>query len=184
MYAEPNGKDQQADVVVLGAGPAGMSAVAAAVASGASVVAIEATERIGGNGTWSTGWIAFVNSQFQHEKGIEDSEERFMADCEKLMEETRTVCGTILDVNLVKLFARESGKMYDRLIERGVRFSRLIKRPLQASVDRIAAIEDTNMFAQAFKKEFEGPDVRAYLNTSAWTRQTSIKRPSHPRSRH
>ena len=167
MYVQPNGRDQETDVVVLGTGPGGMSAVAAAVVSGAKVVAIEASVRIGGTATWSTGWIAFVNSKFQRDKGIKDSEELFVKDCEKLMSETRSICGNILDVNLVRLVGRESGKMYDRLTERGVRFTRLIKRPLQASVDRIAAIEDTNMFAEAFKTEFEGPHVTAFLNTSA-----------------
>ena len=145
-----------------------MAAVAAAAAAGASVIAIEANDCIGGNSTWSTGWITFVNSTFQHDKGVEDSEERFVEDCRQLLEETRTICGTIWDVNLTKLFARESGKMYDILTERGMKFSRLIKRPLQASVDRIVAVEDTSMFAKAFEKDFAGsPQVTTFLNTSA-----------------
>ncbi len=55
--------------------------------------------------------------------------------------------------------------MYDVLTEMGVKFSRLIKRPLQTSVDRLAAVDDTKMFPEAFDKKYlSGPKVRTFLN--------------------
>ncbi|MBM3345743.1 MAG: FAD-dependent oxidoreductase [Betaproteobacteria bacterium] len=42
------------DVVVVGAGPGGMSAAVAAADHGASVVVLEALDEIGGNASWST----------------------------------------------------------------------------------------------------------------------------------
>ncbi|KFZ19698.1 hypothetical protein V501_00560 [Pseudogymnoascus sp. VKM F-4519 (FW-2642)] len=57
--------------------------------------------------------------------------------------------------------------MYEILTKRGVRFDRLIKRPLQTSVDRLAAVEDTKMFPAAFERDFAGPHVKTYLRCSA-----------------
>ena len=44
-----------------------MAAVAAAVADGADVIAVEALDHIGGNSVWSTGYLAFVGSAMQAE---------------------------------------------------------------------------------------------------------------------
>jgi len=166
MYKEPNGQDQEADVVVVGTGPGGLAAVGSAVAAGAEVVSIEAHDRLGGNGLLSTGWVAFVDCALQREQGIEDSVELFLEDCEKLVKESGEVWGLAWDKDLTRLFAQESSKMYDILTERGVKFPRLIKRPLQTSVDRLAAVEDTNMFAAAFEPDFAGPHVSTYLRCS------------------
>ena len=65
------------DVVVVGAGPAGLAAASAAAERGASVALIEALDRVGGNATVSTGYIAFVDVPFQREHGIRDSVDRF-----------------------------------------------------------------------------------------------------------
>lgn len=85
-----------------------------------------------------------------------------MKDCKKLLESTSLLYPIILDEELTRFYAQESGKMYDELTKRGVRFTRLIKRPLQTSVDRLAAVEDTRMFPQAFP-EFAGPRVKTYV---------------------
>jgi hypothetical protein len=54
-----------ADVVVIGTGPGGMAAVAAAVAADAEVVVIEAMDHIDGNAVWSTAHLTFVDSEMQ-----------------------------------------------------------------------------------------------------------------------
>jgi fumarate reductase flavoprotein subunit len=165
MYQHPPTSDITADVVVLGTGPGGLSAVGAAVEAGADVVAIEAHDRIGGNGSLSTGWVAFVDSGLQRAQGIQDSVELFMKDSENLLRKTSQLYGVQWDRELTKFYAEKSGEMYDVLTEMGVKFSRLIKRPLQTSVDRLAAVDDTNMFPEAFdKKYFSGPKVRTFLN--------------------
>ncbi|KAF9885365.1 hypothetical protein FE257_012982 [Aspergillus nanangensis] len=163
MYLQSDGGDVYTDVVVVGTGPGGLAATASAVESGAQVVVIEAHDNIGGNGLLSTGWVAFVNSGLQRSVGIQDSPELFMKDCEKLLETTGKLYGLHWDRELTKLYAEESHKMYDILTSRGVRFPRLIKRPLQTSVDRLAAVEDTTMFPAAFEPEFSGPNVKTYL---------------------
>lgn len=172
MYVEPDGSNQIADIVVLGSGPGGLAAVGGAVASSpnVTVIAVEAADRIGGNGTYSTGWVTFVDSELQRSQGIKDSVDRFMDDCLKnVAEASPRYSGTIWDLKLTRLYARESSKMYDVMVERGVNFTRLIQRPLQASVDRLAAVEDTRMFARAFEPDFAGPRGRTYVNTSAFS---------------
>ena len=145
----------EADVVVLGTGPAGMAAVSAAVDAGVDVVAVEAMGHIGGNAVWSTGYLAFVGSPMQQEHGITDSEETFVADARAMVEAAAGRFGVQWDEDLVRLFARESAETYRILTERGVRFSRFIPRPAQHTVDRMAAVEDTWMLGRAFRPDFE-----------------------------
>lgn len=157
----------ETDVVVLGTGPAGMAAVAAAVAEGAEVVAVEALEHIGGNAVWSTGYLAFVGSAMQREQGIADDEETFVADSRRMVEEAEDRFGVEWDEALVRLFARESAATYDDLVARGVRFTRFIPRPRQHTVDRMAAVEDSWMLGRAFEPDFAAPAVTTLFGTVA-----------------
>ena len=156
-----------ADVVVLGTGPGGMAAVAAAVAENAEVVAIEVMDHIGGNAVWSTGYLAFVDSDMQRQADISDDEETFVSDSRHMVELAEDQFGVEWDEDLVRLFARESAGTYRFLTERGVRFSRFIPRPKQHTVDRMAAVEDTWMLGRAFEPDFASPRVRTLYGTLA-----------------
>ena len=167
MYISSDGKDQVTDVIVIGTGPGGLSSVGSAVAAGAEVVAIEAHDNIGGNGLLSTGWVAFVDTPMQRAQNIHDSVELFMKDCGKLVDESGRIYGLVWDEKITRIFAENSAEMYSILTARGVKFDRLIKRPLQTSVDRLAAVADTKMFPAAFERDFAGPHVKTYLQCSA-----------------
>ena len=156
-----------ADVVVLGAGPAGMAAIAAAADEGASVVVLEAMDHIGGNAVWSTGYLAFVDSAMQREQGITDDEETFVADARAMVEQAHDRFGVEWDEALVRLFARESAETYRLLVERGVRFSRFIPRPRQHTVDRMAAVEDSWMLGRAFAPDTTRDGVTVRYGTVA-----------------
>lgn len=162
-----SGSALAADVVVLGTGPGGMAAVAAAAADGAEVVAVESLSTIGGNCVWSTGYLAFVNSQMQADQRIADDEETFVRDAWHMVELAREEFGVVWDEDLVRLFARESAETYRILTGRGVRFSRFIPRPQQHTIDRMAAVEDTWMFQRAFQPDFELPSVTTLYRTTA-----------------
>lgn len=151
--------DRIADVVVLGTGPAGMAAVSAAAAEGVEVVAVEPMQHIGGNAVWSTGYLAFVDSQMQADQGIVDDVETFVQDARHMVDLAKDHYGVIWDEEIVRLFATESAETYRILTERGVRFSRFIPRPKQHTVDRMAAIEDTWMLGRAFQPDFERANV-------------------------
>ena len=65
--------DHEADVVVIGAGFAGLAAAIEARSAEASVIVIEKMRAPGGNSSLSEGGIAAPNTQIQKRLGIEDS---------------------------------------------------------------------------------------------------------------
>lgn len=75
--------DTQTDVVVIGAGGAGLSAAIEASARGAEVIVLEKREFIGGNTNSSTGGINGAETSFQKDLGIIDSKELFYDDIMK-----------------------------------------------------------------------------------------------------
>ncbi|WP_019230436.1 flavocytochrome c [Sedimentibacter sp. B4] len=68
------------DVIVIGAGGAGLSAAVEAAQNGASVVVLEKTSQTGGNTLVSGGGINIPGSDVQIANGIEDSVEKFIED--------------------------------------------------------------------------------------------------------
>lgn len=66
------------DVVVVGAGGAGLVAAASAYENGANVIVLEKLAVIGGSTGLSGGGIAAPNTKFQREAGIEDTKESWM----------------------------------------------------------------------------------------------------------
>ena len=74
-------KDGICDIVVVGAGGAGLSAAVAAAETGSlSIVVLEKQGIIGGNTNYSTGGINAAETDIQRELGIEDSKQLFYDD--------------------------------------------------------------------------------------------------------
>lgn len=71
------------DVVVIGAGGAGLSGAVEAADNGATVAVLEKTAGIGGNTAVSGGAFNVPGSDLQQKKGIEDSVESFVEDALK-----------------------------------------------------------------------------------------------------
>ena len=78
VYEVPASTD--ADVIVLGAGGAGLSAALTAAEAGKSVIVLEKLPSIGGNTQISGGGMAAPQNWLQQEEGIEDSPELFESD--------------------------------------------------------------------------------------------------------
>lgn len=68
------------DVIVIGAGIAGVSTAVAAAEKGLDVILIEKMPKIGGSTVMSGGWFAFTGTEEQKRAGIDDSVELFRAD--------------------------------------------------------------------------------------------------------
>ena len=69
-----------ADVIVVGAGGAGLSAAITAAQDGASVIVLEKLSNVGGNTLISGGEMAAPGNWLQAKEGIEDSVDRFYED--------------------------------------------------------------------------------------------------------
>ena len=76
----PEYKDTECDVVIVGAGGAGLAAAIEATASGADVIVLEKRSFIGGNTNSSTGGINAAETRFQEALGIKDSRTAFYND--------------------------------------------------------------------------------------------------------
>lgn len=72
--------EQTADVVVIGAGGAGLAAAIEAKAAGANVIVLEKMPTVGGNSLVSGGEINITGSWVQDELGIEDNVARHVSD--------------------------------------------------------------------------------------------------------
>lgn len=72
--------DTQVDVLVIGAGGAGLAAAIAASDLGASVAVVEKLPRPGGNTGLSTGSIPGAGTRFQRLAGIDDNPQKMTAD--------------------------------------------------------------------------------------------------------
>lgn len=77
------GTGEQADVVVIGAGGAGLAAAVSAHDSGAKVIVLEKMPMVGGNTLKATGGMNAAGTSFQKANGIEDSVELFYKDTMK-----------------------------------------------------------------------------------------------------
>lgn len=75
-----NYSDTSADIVVIGAGGAGLSAAIAAAGHGCKVIVLDKQGIIGGNTNYSTGGINAAETSSQNALGIKDSKESFFND--------------------------------------------------------------------------------------------------------
>src|SRR5690606_5119420 len=72
--------DTEVEVLVIGAGGAGLAAACAAHDAGAVVALVEKLERPGGNTALSTGSIPGAGTRFQRAAGIEDNPQKMIED--------------------------------------------------------------------------------------------------------
>ncbi|MGO1560469.1 Fumarate reductase flavoprotein subunit [Actinomycetales bacterium JB111] len=106
------------DVVVLGAGIAGLSAALRSAELGLDVVVLEKMPDVGGSTAMSGGFFAFTGTREQAAAGVEDSEALFRSD----------LLGSgegIADERLVDAYLGEQGAAYEWLTGLGVTFGAL-----------------------------------------------------------
>jgi predicted oxidoreductase len=101
------------DVVVVGAGAAGLCAAVTAAEAGASVLVAEASDAAGGASQFSAGLIMAAGTRFQRERGIEDSPEA-------LLFEYLAFNRWSVETGVARRLAEEAGPTVEWLADRGV----------------------------------------------------------------
>lgn len=77
---EAKAEDTSTDIVIIGAGGAGLSAAIEATNNGAKVIVVEKNSFMGGNTNFATGGMNAAGTKYQEAKGIKDSPELFYKD--------------------------------------------------------------------------------------------------------
>ncbi len=104
------------DVVIIGAGGAGLSAATSARQNGAEVIVLEKQATIGGSTALSGGSISATGTKFQKEKGIEDSKESWMT-LWKERQATSNTDSKYPDYSFVDKFMDEAVKTTEWLVD-------------------------------------------------------------------
>jgi fumarate reductase flavoprotein subunit len=101
------------DVVVVGAGAAGLCAAVTAAEAGASVLVAEASAAAGGASQFSAGLIMAAGTRFQRERGIEDGPEA-------LLHEYLAFNRWSVETGVARRLTEEAGPTVEWLADRGV----------------------------------------------------------------
>ena len=138
--------DYAADVVVIGAGVAGLPAAITARDNGASVIVVDENFDIGGRGILSGGRVQVGGGHALQQKfGIKDTPDMLFDDWVRFDDaESR-----YSDRDLVRVFADENVPTYEFLIENGVEFiEKPIGSPDASTVDRIFVTKEWHIPAE------------------------------------
>ena len=112
-FTDPKELKDSYDVIIVGAGGAGMSAVIQAKEAGANPVIFEKMPVVGGNTTKSSGGMNASETKFQKEQGIQDSNDTFFND-------TLKGGGGTNDKELLRYFVDHSADAIDWLDSMGI----------------------------------------------------------------
>lgn len=108
--------DTSCDIVIIGAGGAGLSAATEAAGNGAKVIVVEKMGIAGGNTTSATGGLNASETSIQKQLGIEDSNDQYY-------EDTMKGGYNLNDANLVRNMVEKSAETVDWLISLGADLS-------------------------------------------------------------
>ena len=122
------------DVIVVGAGGAGMTAAMSAHDGGARVILLEKMAVAGGNTCFAEGGMNACCTKLQKEEGIEDSVDLFASDTFKGGHD-------LGNMDLIRYMCENSNAAIERLAERGMNLTK-ISTSGGASVPRIHRPED------------------------------------------
>ncbi len=109
-------EDTSCDIVIIGAGGAGLSAATEAAGNGAKVIVVEKMAIAGGNTNAATGGLNASETSIQKKLGIEDSNEQYY-------EDTMKGGYNLNDAALVKNMVEKSAETVDWLISLGADLS-------------------------------------------------------------
>lgn len=153
---------RQADVVVIGAGGAGLAAALAAAEKGADVIVLEKMSIVGGNTLRSGGAYNAVDLKLQKAEGIEDS-------IEKHYQQTLQGGDNLGDPKLVRVLVEGAPKGLEWLKDHGMKFQNKISSVVGSLWPRTHQAVDPagSGYINTLKNACEKKDVKIYLDTKA-----------------
>lgn len=158
----------EVDLVIVGAGPAGLAAAETAIEKGATVALLDAGGELGGNAAFSTGYLAFAGTSMEREHGIEDSAklmvEDIVAEVERKREEYPDL---VFDLAVAECFADRSAQTFEWLRQLGIGFDRFVSRPHQHQVDRTVAMTEPAAFRDVLGNRIEAAGATVMLRRTA-----------------
>ncbi|WMJ78334.1 MULTISPECIES: flavocytochrome c [unclassified Sedimentibacter] len=156
-------EDASTDIVIVGAGGAGMTAAIEATNQGSNVIVVEKNAFIGGNTNYATGGMNAAGTKYQEEKGIEDSPELFY-------EDTMKGGHDLNDPELLKVFTEKSAETLDWLESLGADLSE-VGRSGGQSVDRLhkapQGMPIGSHLMDVFQTQADNLGIEIRLNTKA-----------------
>ncbi len=150
-----------ADVIVIGAGIAGLAAALEAGDAGAQVLVLDANSVAGGHAVMAGG-LFLVGTPLQAAKGVQDSPDLAFADIMKWGEDA--------DPGWVRRYVEASRtEVHDWLVSLGVEFRMLLPAPGETSVPRFhfAKGAAAGVVLPMMRKAFAAPNLRFVFNTEA-----------------
>lgn len=151
------------DIVIVGAGGAGMAAAITAKQAGKNVILLEKMPYAGGNTTKATGGMNAAETHYQAEAGIEDTIEQFVTD-------TMNGGKNVNDEALVRTMAQQSAAAIEWLDSIGAPLPK-VSFSGGATNARIHAPEDGSgvggYLVDAFSAELERQGIEIMMNTKA-----------------
>lgn len=132
------------DIIIVGAGGAGMNATLSAHEAGAKVLLLEKMGIVGGNTNFAEGGMNASETSIQQEEGIEDSNELFASDTFEGGHE-------LGNMDLINYMCSNSNAAIERLSDRGMHLTK-ISTSGGASVPRIHRPEDGSPVGAYFVK--------------------------------
>lgn len=156
-------KDVSTDIVIVGAGGAGLTAAIEATNQGAKVIVVEKNAFLGGNTNYATGGMNAAGTKYQQEKGIKDSPELFYAD-------TMKGGHNLNNPDLLKVFTEKSAETLYWLESLGADLSE-VGRSGGQSVDRIhkgpGGMPIGSHLMDVFESQVNKLGIEVRLNTKA-----------------
>lgn len=157
----PTPGQRTADVIIIGAGIAGLSAALESARAGRSVLVIDMLSVYGGHSLLSTGGLSVVDTALQRKRGIVDSPDLAFADFMAWGEDSNE--------EWVRYYVDHSSEeIYDWLTDLGAEFTVAVQPPGN-SVPRYHLIrgQGFGLMMPIYRAVLEEPGVQFRLNTRA-----------------
>ena len=159
---EKTAEELDADIVIVGAGGAGMTAAIKATEAGKKVLLVEKMPYAGGNTTRATGGMNAAETHYQKEQGIDDTVEQYVKD-------TMEGGHNLNDPALVQALAEGSAPAIDWLDSIGAQLPKIAFTGGSTNA-RAHAPEDGSAvgiyLVSAFKKQLEEKNIPVLYNTT------------------